>query len=93
MTNLRRLACPMLVVILIVALPGMSFGQQSGPVGAVPVKEPVAGPTARPIEKPPAQLRRKRGGLNSLPGDNTSATPAEGQSDLIKVLQPGQRTK
>jgi hypothetical protein len=37
--------------------------------------------------------RRKRGGLNSLPGDNTTATPAEGQSDLIKVLQPSQRTK
>lgn len=44
-------------------------------------------------DKPVAQPRRKRGGLNSLPGDNPSATPAEGQSDLIKVLQPGQRTK
>jgi hypothetical protein len=37
-----------------------------------------------------AHPRRKRGGP---PGDNPTATPAEGQSDLIKVLQPGQRSK
>jgi hypothetical protein len=32
--------------------------------------------------------RRKRGGPASDPADKTNATPAEGQNDLIKVLQP-----
>lgn len=40
------------------------------------------------VSSPPA--RRKRGAPPS-PTDNTNATPAEGQSDLIKVLQPRSR--
>ena len=44
-------------------------------------------------KKDTENARRKRGGPNSTPTNEIGATPAEGQSDLIKVLQPGSRQK
>ena len=46
----------------------------------------------RPAAEQTNAHRKKRGGPQS-PSDEKNATPAEGQNDLIKVLQPGSRQK
>jgi hypothetical protein len=94
MIAMRRFAFA--IAALVFSFPAIALGQQSDPAGIAPAphsSEPAAARNLEATKKQPVQPRRKRGGLNSLPGDNTTATPAEGQSDLIKVLQPSQRTR
>lgn len=83
--NRLGLPCVALTLLVGASIPTRTIAQQAAPPPSANTDMP-----SEPIAK--KQVRRaKRGGL---PGDNTTnATPAEGQSDLIKVLQPGQRTK
>lgn len=54
--------------------------------------QPVSTKTGPAPTKNSGSVRRKRGGPESSPADKVNATP-EGQSDLIKVLQPGSGQK
>jgi hypothetical protein len=84
------------VTVMIVAMsagaqPTPSQAQQSSEASAVAAPGPagpVAGKGSDSTATPAASPRRKRGGAGFTPGGDTSATPVEGQNDLINVLQP-----
>jgi hypothetical protein len=71
-----------------------SLAQQNSGARAVSTPSPdasVASKGSTSTLKRADSPRRKRGGPESSQGNEIDATPAEGQSDLIKVLQPGSR--
>jgi hypothetical protein len=77
-------------------IPTPSLAQQNSATHSVSAPLPAEsapGKAASSREKRADSPRHKRGGPASSPGNDIRATPAEGQSDLIKVLQPGSRQK
>jgi hypothetical protein len=83
-----------LVLASAVTLSTPSLAQQNSGTGTVstpPPKASVANKGSTSTAKRASSPRQKRGGPESSPGNDINATPAEGQSDLIKVLQPGSR--
>jgi hypothetical protein len=69
-----------------------SFAQQNSEARAAPLADaPAANKGSTSAEKRADSPRRRRGGPSSSQGSEINAMPAEGQSDLIKVLQPVSR--
>jgi hypothetical protein len=69
-----------------------SFAQKNSEARAAPLADAsVAHKGSTATEKRANSPRRRRGGPESPPGNEINAMPAEGQSDLIKVLQPASR--
>ena len=76
------------------SIPVPSFGQQPAGVSTNSTLEPRPSVTKKgtaSTERKSNSVRRKRSGPQSSPDSEINATPAEGQSDLLKVLQPGPR--
>ena len=80
-----------------------ALGLLSGLLIAPPLLAEERGATSVPVQRSPAvekatdskkqtkAPRQKRGGPETEPASGPNATPAEGQNDLIKVLQPGRK--
>ena len=83
----------------------LSLGLLSMMIVTTPLLAAEPGVTSKPVQgssgvkkatdsskqsKPP---RQKRGGPQTEPASVPNATPAEGQNDLIGVLQPGPKKK
>jgi hypothetical protein len=84
------------VLMAAATIPTSLLAQQNSATRSVSAPLPAesaSGKAASSREKRADSPRRKRGGPASSPGNDIGATPAEGQSDLIKVLQPGSRQK
>jgi hypothetical protein len=82
----------LLVLASVATMSAPSFAQQNSGANATQQPAPsVANKGASSTQKRADSPRRKRGGPESSQGNEIDATPAEGQSDLIKVLQPGSR--
>lgn len=88
MVSRRALGIVSALIALLIATAatmGRPQAQEADTVSATsPAKASIPGAT----NKRAGSHRQKRGGPESIKGDDTNATPAEGQSDLIKVLQP-----
>lgn len=86
----RLLSASVLGLAIVLVTP-IGFAEERGAT-PVPAQDSAGTQKAIDSKKQSESHRRKRGGPSDRPTE-TNATPAEGQNDLIKVLQPGSRQK